>query len=116
MTKYEKGLSGEQLAEAYLIQQGYLPIDRRFRALNGEIDLIMQDGDTLVFIEVKNRPKSSRGSGLLAVTPDKRRRMLHTAQYYLLKRQQMNVPVRFDVVEITQAGILHVPNAFDATI
>ena len=47
----------------------------------------------------------------MAITPAKQRRMLHAAQSFLLEREWMDVPVRFDVVEITADGILHIPNA-----
>lgn len=112
MKQYDKGLSGEQLAENYLSDQGMLCIARRYRGQDGEIDLIMRDTETIVMVEVKYRPNGRAGAGLLAVTPSKQRRMLHAAQSFLLEREWMDVPVRFDVVEITSDGILHIPNAF----
>lgn len=112
MMQYDKGLTGEQQAEKYLAGLGMLCLERRYRGGDGEIDLVMQDGDTLVMVEVKYRPRSRAGAGLMAVTPAKQRRMLHAAQHYLMAREQTAAPVRFDVVEITTDGLLHLPNAF----
>ena len=112
MKQYDKGLNGEQLAESYLAGQGMLCIERRYRGQDGEIDLIMRDDETIVMVEVKFRPNERAGAGLMAVTPSKQRRMLHAAQSFLLEREWMDVPVRFDVVEITADGVLHIPNAF----
>lgn len=110
--QYDKGLTGEQQAEKYLTGLGMLCLERRYRGGDGEIDLVMQDGDTLVMVEVKYRPHSRAGAGLMAVTPAKQRRMLHATQQYLMEREQTAIPVRFDVVEITADGLLHLPNAF----
>lgn len=112
MKQYEKGLSGEEQAEEFLCRQGMLCVARRYRAQDGEIDLIMLDGDMVVMVEVKYRPGACKGAGLAAVTPAKQRRMLHAAQQFLLEREWMNRMVRFDVVEITRDGILHIPHAF----
>lgn len=110
--QYDRGLAGEQQAERYLTGLGMRCLARRYRGGDGELDLVMQDGDILVMVEVKYRPKSHRGMGLLAVTPAKQRKMLHAAQHFLLEREGIGCPVRFDVVEITADGLLHLPNAF----
>ena len=111
-TRYETGLRGEIMAERYLTELGMRCEARRYRAVDGEIDLVMLDGDTVVFVEVKSRPGKPSGSGLIAVTANKRRRMTHAAQAYLIRQGWMDRPARFDVVEISADGILHVPNAF----
>lgn len=112
MKQYDSGIQGEQLAEDWLVQQGLKLIVRRYRGQDGEIDLIMYDGDVIVFVEVKYRPSARRGDGLLAVTPAKQRRMTHAALAFLLEQDWTERAVRFDVVEITKDGILHIPNAF----
>lgn len=114
MNRYETGLSGEKAAERWLCEHGMRCEARRFRAADGEIDLVMLDGDTVVFVEVKSRPNKPAGMGLMAVTPAKRRRMTHAAMVFLIQRGWMERSVRFDVVEISAGGILHVPNAFVA--
>lgn len=116
MKQFETGIRGEYLAETYLCRKGMQCIARRFRAADGELDLIMEDGDVLVFVEVKNRPRAVAGSGLLAVTPAKQRRMTHAALSFLSQREYLERQIRFDVVEITRDGILHIPNAFSAVM
>lgn len=112
MKQHDIGLSGEAHAEAYLSSLGMRCIARRYRGQDGEVDLIMQDGETVVMVEVKSRPAGRAGDGLLAVTLAKQKRLAHAAQAFLLEREWINCPVRFDVVEITSDGIFHVPNAF----
>lgn len=112
MKQYDKGLTGEMQAENYLTGLGMLCVARRYRGQDGEIDLVMQDGEVVVMVEVKYRPGSRAGAGLMAVTPSKQRRMTHAAQAFLLEREWFGLPVRFDVVEITADGVLHIPNAF----
>ena len=115
MNRYETGLSGERAAEKWLAKKRGMRCEaRRFRAAGGEIDLVMLDGETVVFVEVKTRPTGPQGAGIQAVTPDKQRRMTQAAMMYLMKRGWTNRPARFDVVEISAEGILHVPGAFIA--
>ena len=110
---YETGLMGEEIAEHYLTDQGMRFLERRHREKTGEIDLIMEDGDTLVFVEVKARfSESAAGNGLLAVTASKQKRIVRSAMLYLIRHSWLNRSVRFDVIEINRDGILHVPNAF----
>ncbi len=113
--QYNTGIAGELSAEQYLCRQGMTVAARRYRREDGEIDLIMLDQDTIVFVEVKARPSNKRGAGLLAVTASKQRRMIHAALAFLVEMQYTERPVRFDVVEISRDGILHIPNAFDAS-
>ena len=87
-------------------------VARRYRAQDGEIDLIMLDGECIVFVEVKARPGGRMGTGVIYITPSKRRRMSHAALAFLLEREWQERLVRFDVVEITRDGIFHIPNAF----
>ena len=113
-TTYNTGMTGETLAEEYLCSKGMTILTRRYRGADGEIDLVMQDGDILVFVEVKFRPTAKAGMGLMSVTPAKQRRLTHAAQHFLIEREWNDRLVRFDVVEITQDGLLHIPNAFSA--
>ena len=114
MTRYVTGLLGERKAERWLVRRGMRCVARRYRAANGEIDLVMLDGDTVVFVEVKSRPYGAQGAGIQAVTRDKRRRMTGAATMFLASRGWMGKPARFDVVEISAEGVLHVPGAFVA--
>ena len=91
---YAKGVLGEAAVCDRLADGGMELLERRFRSPFGEIDLVMLDGDTLVFVEVKLRTHGGTEAGQAAVTPQKRR------------------CVRFDVVTVTGEGVSHVPDAF----
>lgn len=104
------GLAGEWKAARYLKKQGMRILQKRYRAPRGEIDLIAMDGRTLVFVEVKNRPAGHMGDGLHAIDGQKRKRLRCAAQVYLSAHPAASV--RFDCVEITSAGLRHIPNAF----
>ena len=110
---YETGLRGEEIAEEYLIRKGMRPLERQYREKAGEIDLIMEEGETLVFVEVKARfSDREAGGGLRAVTPAKQKKIARCAMLYAMKRGCLRRPMRFDVVEINREDILHIPNAF----
>lgn len=111
-SSYDAGLAGESTAEAYLVSRGMRVLARRFRAEGGEIDLVMEDGETVVFVEVKARPQGKRGDGLIAVTPAKQKRIARAAVAFLYAREWMSRAARFDVVEISAAGIVYLSNAF----
>ncbi|MEE9354617.1 MAG: YraN family protein [Methylococcaceae bacterium] len=89
----------EDLASTHLQERGLHLLERNFRCRQGEIDLIMTHGDVLTFIEVRYRKNDYYGSPLESVTPQKRAKIITTAQYYLLQNPQAsNQPMRFDVV------------------
>ena len=94
-----RGQRVEQAAEYYLQQQGLQPLERNFSSRGGEIDLLMHDGDTLVFVEVRFRKSDRFGTPVESVTASKQRKLLQTAQLYLLARPLWrNKPCRFDIV------------------
>ena len=72
MKKENVGLLGEWKAARYLKKQGMRILKRRYRTAHGEIDLIAQDGGTVVFVEVKTRPDGRIGDGAAAVRKDKK--------------------------------------------
>ena len=100
MRKKQLGKLGENLALAYLLRRGFTFIDRNFSCSFGEIDLIMKDGKTLVFVEVKTRWSGSYGSGVEAVTQRKLRSIIKTSQVF--KKILKNLPKleRVDVVAV----------------
>lgn len=108
---YRKGLAGEAIARDYLCQKGMEPLSGRFHSPYGDIDLIMRDGDALVFVEVKLREKGRAYDGACAVNRAKQERIILTARHYLA-RHPTEQAARFDVVEITADGVLHIPDAF----
>lgn len=108
------GESAERQAERHLRAHGLKLRTRNYRSPFGEIDLIMQHGDTLVFIEVRQRRNPNFGSGADTVDLRKQRRLQRTAEHYL-QRQRRIPPCRFDVVSLNGAGDIHwIPGAFDA--
>ena len=111
---YDKGLAGEGRALAFLEKLGMQLVHRRYRAPGGEVDIIMREGNTLVFVEVKLRYTGSIGDGLMAVTRKKQRRIIKTALYYLSEHEHDGA-VRFDVVEETSSGIQHIKDAFQGS-
>ena len=112
------GGSGEDLAAAFLQGLGYVILTRNYRKRFGEIDIIAEEGDTLVFVEVKTRSSAAFGSPLEAVDARKQQRMARAALAYLSSRRQHDRPARFDVVAVRlqpqgRPQIEHVRNAFD---
>ena len=98
---YETGLRGEKAAEEFLTEKyGMILLEHRFRAKCGEIDLIMSDGDTTVFVEVKTRSTGKTGEGLSAVSYEKQKRIARAASLYLMQKKRIWQPVRFDLIEI----------------
>ncbi len=106
----ETGWLGEIRAAAFLRRQGMRLLEKRYRAAHGEIDLIAREGRTVVFVEVKTRPRGRLDSGLSAVDARKRGHIRSAAKEYL--RRHGGEDYRFDVIEITAAGLRHIKNAF----
>lgn len=98
------GQQYEQLALDYLMQQGLIFVQQNFQCKAGEIDLIMRDGSTLVFIEVKYRASTAFGGALAAVSTSKQQKLLRSCRWYLQKYQLSNAPCRIDVLAIEGAA------------
>lgn len=113
MNKRAVGSEKEETAAQFLAAQGYRILERNFRCRTGEIDLIAQDGEYLVFLEVKYRSGNEMGLPEEAVTFQKQRTISRVALYYLTtKRHRTDVPCRFDVVAIAGDKIRLHKNAF----
>jgi putative endonuclease len=119
MQRQALGKSGEDLAVAELERRGYAVLERRYRTRHGEIDIVAQDGDAIVFVEVKARTTAERGSAAEAVTWRKQRRVIKMATDYLSRRRLTHRRCRFDVVAIDGEGeaqrVRVYRGAFDAT-
>lgn len=94
-----KGRDAEDHALLYLEQQGLHCLTRNFRSRYGEIDLVMSDHGTVVFVEVRYRRHGYCGGALASIDARKRARLKATAQWYLCI-QSVHGPVRFDVVAV----------------
>lgn len=108
------GQSAERLAERFLRNKGFRLIASNFLTRYGEIDLIMDDGGTLVFVEVKRRRNEAYGDPEQSVGALKQRRIVRSALVYLRRCGNADRLMRFDVVIVDQDGLRHLPNAFDA--
>ncbi|MBR9867876.1 YraN family protein [uncultured Amphritea sp.] len=99
MDRQQIGRDAEQRALNYLIQKGLKLINRNYHCRFGEIDLIMQDKEQLVFIEVRSRRHSHWGGAGLSVDFRKQKKLIKTASYFLSQQKSSNLPVcRFDVI------------------
>ena len=100
MNNIQKGRAGEMIALKYLIDNKANILETNYRINSGEIDIIAEINDELVFIEVKSRTNIKFGYPAEAVDCRKIRKIVNTAKYYILKNNLNNVPIRFDVIEI----------------
>jgi putative endonuclease len=91
------GEDAELLAERFLRAQGLLTVTRNFRCRGGEIDLIMRDGDTTVFVEVRLRRSNAFGGAAASIDVAKQRRIVLAAQHYLASLST-TPPCRFDAI------------------
>lgn len=107
-----QGRDWEQAARAYLRRHKLAPVEENFRCKGGELDLIMRDGPTLVFVEVRQRADLEHGGAAASITPAKIRRLVHAAQVYLL-RFPVTPPCRFDVVAIDGERIEWLKNVIE---
>ncbi|WP_409340992.1 YraN family protein [Paenibacillus sp. MBLB4367] len=113
------GALGEKQAAAHLLGLGYKLLEVNWRCRTGEIDIVAQDGDTLVFVEVRTRGRSdSFGTPLESIDFRKRKQVRDTALVYLHSRRHASGGIRFDVIGVrtaaglNEAEIEHVRNAF----
>lgn len=91
----------ERKAEALLRQHGLSTLERNYHSRHGEIDLIMSDQGTVVFVEVRYRTHQHFGSASASVTPAKQKKIILTAEYYLQQQHWTHSHhCRFDVVSI----------------
>ena len=102
MKPSDAGRDAESHACDYLLSRGLSLLTRNFRSRLGEIDLVMDDGESLVFVEVRYRRRDVFGSGAESVDRRKQARITACAQHYLQKHPAASQrPCRFDVVAIS---------------
>ena len=106
------GKNYEQIAVKYLKNLGYKIIEQNYRLLPiGEIDIIVKDKKTLVFVEVKFRQNKDYGNPSEFVNKSKQLKITKTALYYI-KINSIKSDIRFDVISICNDDIEHIKNAF----
>ena len=97
--KQMQGAAAEQLASDYLQKRGLKLIDANVACVQGEIDLVMQDDKTLVFVEVRWRKSTAYGGALTSITPNKLRKLNTACEMFLQHHPQWrNAPCRIDAV------------------
>jgi putative endonuclease len=111
-----KGDAGESMAVDFLQNEGLRILQRNYRFDRGEIDIVAEDRDELVFVEVKSRRTRSHGSPEESLTPSKEAFLKRTAEGYLLEHHIDRRPCRFDVIAVEwvsgQPEIRHLKNVF----
>lgn len=111
------GRSGETEAAASLEHAGYRILARNYRSPFGEVDLVAEEDDVLVFVEVKTRSSLAYGLPRDAITAAKRRKLARTASHYLMQNVPTDRPYRVDIVEVALlrgqvAGVRLIRGAF----
>lgn len=96
-----QGEAAEQAACDYLQHQGLTLQQRNYRCKGGELDLVMREGKTLVFVEVRYRSNPRFGGAAASIDHAKQRKLLHAATTFLTEQRLTNHPCRFDVVTVT---------------
>jgi putative endonuclease len=106
------GDAAEERALRFLQQHGLTLIERNFRCKGGEIDLVMQEGNSLVFVEVRKRADTRHGGAAASVTSRKQARLVIAAHTFL-QRYKMPPACRFDVIAIDAEAMEWLKNAIE---
>lgn len=111
-----RGEEAERLAARYLLRHGLSLVEKNYRCRYGEIDLIMRDGASLVFVEVRLRSRGDYGGAAASIDGAKRGKLVRTAEHYLATLRKVP-PCRFDALLLHAADgadVEWVKNAFGA--
>lgn len=114
------GQEGESAAEQYLRRKGYRILARNLRSSVGELDLVAEEGQVLVFVEVKARRTDAFGGAIYAVHQRKQEKVIQLAAQYLARHHIKDRLCRFDVVllqgdETAPTQVEHIQNAFEVS-
>ncbi|HSX71907.1 MAG TPA: YraN family protein [Pseudomonas sp.] len=115
-TRQASGRAAEQQALEHLQRHGLRLLTQNWSCRGGELDLVMLDGDTVVFVEVRYRKHAAWGGALESVDARKRQRLILAAELFLQREQRWSrQPCRFDVVAIGpgNSGLNWLRNAFE---
>lgn len=111
----ELGKKGEQLAIDFLVKNGFKILEKNYRYLKAEVDVIAQKGNILAAIEVKTRSTDFFGNPEEFVNPKKIKLLVSAIDNYVVEKD-LDVEVRFDIIAIIQQGkqmkIKHLEDAF----
>ncbi|MBE7082725.1 MAG: YraN family protein [Clostridiales bacterium] len=109
---HQKGQIGESFAVSFLKNKGYEILETNYRNKIGEIDIIAQKDNRIIFVEVKQRATARFGYPREAVTNQKQHKIRLVSQVYLKLKGKANAFTRYDVIEILGDEITHLENAF----
>jgi len=112
LSNFELGIWGEREAVKFLKKKKYKVIEQNYRCKLGEVDIIARHGAYLVFIEVKTRASNRYGLPMEAVDEAKQRKLTMLALYYQKSKGLLDLPIRFDVVQILGEEISLIEGAF----
>ena len=111
----QTGRWGEEIVASYLAAKGYLILHRNWRCRAGELDIVAEHNETLVFVEVRARKGDRFGTAEESITPAKQARLIELAQTYLQETSTSDQPWRIDVVAVQLGSglpqINHIENA-----
>ncbi|MDI6776719.1 MAG: YraN family protein [Syntrophales bacterium] len=119
--RIQTGKRGEDIAVDYLTRAGYRIIERNYRCLFGEIDIVAKDKDSVVFVEVKSRKSEEFGDPQLSVGLDKQRKISRISLNYIEEKGLHHCNARFDVVAVKMLPVGNeevelIQNAFDLVL
>lgn len=109
------GAIAEQQVARYLLSSGLRLIESNYSCKGGELDLICEEGELIVFVEVRSRKSARYGGALESIGRTKQARILHAAAHYLAVRGLDHRGCRFDVVALESGHLTHVRGAFEST-
>ena len=114
--RHELGTAAEDQAAAFLEKKGYRILERNVAYKVGEVDIVAEDGETLVFIEVRSRTDPDQVHPAATVTRRKQRQIVRTAMAYCQHHKIRDTMIRFDVVAVLgPEGVIELyQNAFEA--
>jgi putative endonuclease len=109
------GRQGEEIAASYFAKRGYKILQRNWRCPGGELDLVMEQGQTLIFVEVRTRQGQRFGPAEESITPAKQSRLIELAQTYLQETETLHRSWRIDVAAVKLGPglpqVKHIENA-----
>ncbi|MEX0940243.1 MAG: YraN family protein [Candidatus Babeliales bacterium] len=110
--KIALGIYGEKLIATYLKKNGYSILKQNYRIRGGEVDIIAQQNNTIIFVEVKTR-RNSYFNLSQVIVPAKQQAIIRTAEHFLLMHHIKNCVIRFDLALIDNLNnVTYIPNAF----
>ena len=113
ISRHNKAQAGEEAAAYLLEAKGMKIIAKNFRSRRGEVDIIAQDGETLVFAEVKTWSAYGIEALEYGINEKKQKKIIESSKYFLsLHREYKYMAIRFDVLFVSPHGITHLASAF----